>query len=305
MNSPALLEMMLRRDRVVVTLVLMAVITASWLYLLAGAGTGMYPHKMAMLFPSQMSVEQSMPGTTDMSSHETVTGTSEHLSMASMLMTPFTWTPGYALVMFAMWWLMMIAMMLPSASPMVLLHAAITRKGLTRANDAGADAPSHRFHSATAAFVVGYLVMWGAFSLVAVVVQWALERGELLSSMMMSTSTLLGAGLLLAAGLWQLTPLKTVCLRRCRSPITFLSSSWRPGVSGAFRMGIEHGVFCLGCCWFLMALLFYGGVMNLMWIIGLALFVLAEKMLPAGVVFGRVSGVLFIVLGVWLGVTAS
>ena len=109
---------------------------------------------------------------------------------------------------------------------------------------------------------------------------------------------------MLAAGLWQLTPLKTVCLRHCRSPISFLSAHWRPGVSGAFRMGIEHGVFCLGCCWFLMALLFYGGVMNLIWIIGLALFVLAEKMIPAGVPFGRVTGLLLIAWGIWLGFTA-
>ena len=271
--------MVLRRDRVVVTIVLVAVITASWLYLLAGAGTGMYPHKMATLSPAQVSV-------------------------ADMLTTPVTWTPGYALVIFVMWWLMMFAMMLPSASPMVLLHAAITRKGLARADDAGADVPSHRLRWATAAFIAGYFVMWGAFSLVAVVAQWALERGELFSSLMMSTSTFLGAGLLVAAGLWQLTPLKTACLRHCRFPLGFLSTHWRPGVSGAFRMGIRHGVFCLGCCWFLMALLFYGGIMNLSWIIGLALFVLAEKMLPAGVGFGRVSGVLLIAWGAWLGITA-
>jgi predicted metal-binding membrane protein len=263
----------------------------------------MYPHEMAVLVPAQMSMEPSMPGTASMSGHETITGASGHSSMAGMLMSPVTWTPGYALLMFSMWWLMMIAMMLPSAAPMVLLHATVTRKGLARADDAGQNTPSHRLRSATTAFIAGYLVMWGAFSLVAVVAQWALERGELLSAMMMSTSRFLGSGLLLAAGLWQLTPLKTVCLRHCRSPISFLSTHWRPGVGGAFRMGIEHGVFCLGCCWFLMALLFYGGVMHLIWIIGLALFVLAEKMMPAGVAFGRVTGLLLIAWGVWLGFT--
>jgi predicted metal-binding membrane protein len=263
-SSPDVLEVVLRRDREVVTFVLVTVITACWLYLLAGAGTGMYPHEIL----------------------------------------PVTWTPGYALLLFSMWWLMMIAMMLPSAAPMVLLHAAVTRKGLARANDAGPNAPSHRLHSTTTAFIAGYLAMWGAFSLVAVVAQWALERGELLSAMMMSTSKLLGSGLLLAAGVWQLTPFKTVCLRHCRSPISFLSTHWHPGVGGAFRMGIEHGVFCLGCCWFLMALLFYGGVMNLIWIIGLALLVLAEKMMPAGVAFGRITGLLLIAWGVWLGFTA-
>jgi predicted metal-binding membrane protein len=264
----------------------------------------MYPHEMAVLVPIQMSMKPSLPGTASMSGHETMTAASGQSSAADMLILPLTWTPGYALLMFSMWWLMMIAMMLPSAAPMVLLHAAVTRKGLARADDAGPKAPSHRLLSATTAFIAGYLVMWGAFSLVAVVAQWALERGELLSAMMMSTSKLLGSGLLLAAGVWQLTPLKTVCLRHCRSPISFLSAHWRPGVGGAFRMGTKHGVFCLGCCWFLMALLFYGGVMNLIWIIGLALFVLAEKMMPAGVAFGRVTGLLFIAWGVWLGFTA-
>jgi predicted metal-binding membrane protein len=215
-----------------------------------------------------------------------------------------TWTHGYALLMFSMWWLMMIAMMLPSAAPMVLLHAAVTRKGLARADLNEPKALSHRLFLTTTAFIAGYLAMWGAFSLVAVVAQWALARGELLSAMMMPTSKFLGSGLLLAAGVWQLTPFKTVCLRHCRSPISFLSTHWHPGVGGAFRMGIEHGGFCLGCCWFLMALLFYGGVMNLIWIIGLALVVLAEKVMPAGVAFGRVTGLLLIAWGVWLGFTA-
>jgi predicted metal-binding membrane protein len=146
--------------------------------------------------------------------------------------------------------------------------------------------------------------MWGAFSLVAVVTQWALERGELVSAMMILTSRFLGSGLLLAAGLWQLTPVKTLCLRHCRSPISFLSTHWRPGFNGAFTMGMKHGISCLGCCWFLMTLLFLGGIMNLIWIIGLAWFVLAEKLMPAGVAFGRLTGLLLIVWGVWLGFTA-
>ena len=119
--------------------------------------------------------------------------------------------------------------------------------------------------------------------------------------MMMPTSTFLASGLLLAAGVWQLSPLKTACLRHCRSPIGFLSAHWHPGVVGALRMGIQHGLLCLGCCWTLMALLFYGGVMNLVWIAGLAVFVLLEKVLPAGVAFGKVTGVLLIIWGVWLG----
>jgi predicted metal-binding membrane protein len=256
---------------------------------------------MATLVPIQMSMEPSKPDRASMSDRETMTGACDQSSMADMSISRVTWTLDYALLMFSMWWLMMIAMMLPSAAPMVLLHAAVTRKGLASAVGA---VPNHRLLLTTTAFIVGYLAMWGAFSLVAVVAQWVLVRGELLSAMMMSTSKLLGSGLLLAAGLWQLTPFKTVCLRHCRSPISFLSTHWHPGVGGAFRMGIEHGVFCLGCCWFLMALLFYGGVMNLIWIIGLALLVLAEKVIPAGVAFVRVTGLLLIAWGVWLGFTA-
>lgn len=302
-SSTDVLEMVLRRDQAVVTFVLLTVIAACWLYLLAGSGTGMYPHEMAVLVP-MMSMEPSLPDTAGMYGHQTMTPASSQSSTADMLILPVTWTPGYAVLMFSMWWLMMFAMMLPSAAPMVLLHAAVTRKGLLHANAAGPNAPSPRLRWTTTAFITGYLVMWGAFSLVAVVAQWALERGELLSAMMMSTSKLLGSGLLLAAGVWQLTPFKTVCLLHCRSPISFLSTHWQPGVTGAFRMGIEHGVFCLGCCWLLMALLFYAGVMNLIWIIGLALLVLAEKMMPGGVAFGRVTGPLLIAWGVWLGFTA-
>jgi predicted metal-binding membrane protein len=125
----------------------------------------------------------------------------------------------------------------------------------------------------------------------ATAVQWGLERTELLSSMMVGTSVVLGALLLISAGVWQLTPLKYACLKHCRSPLHFLSHHWRKGRLGAFRMGVEHGAFCLGCCWFLMALLFYGGVMNLYWIVGLALFVLLEKVLPGGHRLGGVAGV--------------
>lgn len=305
MSPPDLLEVLLRRDRVVATLVLATVISTSWLYLLAGAGTGMYPHEMAMLLPEQVSTEASMAGAAKPYEHETLTAGSGYPTKADMAMSPAPWTPGHAVLMFSMWWLMMIAMMLPSAARMVLLHATVTQKGLARLADKRANIRSHQLLSATTAFLSGYLLLWGVFSLVAAVGQWALERGELLSAMMMPTNKFLGSGLLLAAGLWQLTPLKSVCLRHCRSPIGFVSTHWRPGVRGAFRMGIEHGVFCLGCCWFLMALLFFGGVMNLIWIIGLAMFVLVEKLMPVGVVFGRVTGLALIAWGVWLGLPAS
>src|SRR5919106_1343178 len=148
----------------------------------------------------------------------------------------------------------------------------------------------------TVIVAAGYALVWGAFSLLAVGAQWGLERSGLMSSMM-STSVMLGAGLLIAAGIYQLTPLKHACLRHCRSPIFFISRHWRPGDLGALRMGVEHGAFCTGCCWFLMALLFYGGVMNLFWIVGLALFVLLEKTIPAGHWLGRITGVLLMAWG--------
>ena len=222
-----------------------------------------------------------------------------------MSMAAPEWTPGYTLLMFVMWWLMMIAMMLPSAAPMVLLHATVTRNGSPPDHDAEPTASSGQLFQSTITFVAGYIAMWGAFSLVAVAAQWMLQREGFLSPMMTATSRLLGSGLLLAAGLWQLTPLKAVCLRRCRSPIGFLSTHWRTGTRGAFGMGIKHGGYCLGCCWFLMALLFYGGVMNLTWIAGLALIVLIEKLTASGVLIGRVIGVLLIGWGAWLGATAA
>jgi predicted metal-binding membrane protein len=206
--------------------------------------------------------------------------------MAMAAMAPAAWTPGYAVLMFFMWWIMMMAMMLPSAAPMILLFATINRKQREKG------AP----YVPTGIFAAGYVLIWGAFSLIAVAAQWGLERSGLLSSMA-STSVALGAGLLIAAGIYQLTPLKHACLRHCRSPIAFITHHWRSGDVGALRMGIEHGAFCTGCCWFLMALLFYGGIMNLYWIVGLALFVLLEKTIPAGHWLGRLAGLLLIAWG--------
>lgn len=191
-------------------------------------------------------------------------------------------------MLLAMWWIMMVAMMLPSAAPMILLFALLNRKH-----------PDGSFQ-ATVAFALAYVVTWGGFSLAATALQWGLEGAALLSSAMASTGTMLGAALLIAAGVWQLTPLKHACLRHCRSPVMFFALGWRPGVGGAFRMGTHHGLFCLGCCWVLMVLLFYGGVMNLWWIAGLAAYVLVEKIAPAGHWIGRGAGVLLIVWGGWV-----
>jgi predicted metal-binding membrane protein len=207
-----------------------------------------------------------------------------------MAMAPAVWTPPYALLMFAMWCAMMVAMMLPGAAPVLLLFA---RLGRSRAIAEGPWTP-------TAAFAAGYLAVWAGFSAVATAVQWGLEKSGLLSAMMVTTTAWLGAAILIAAGLWQFTPLKHACLRQCQSPIGFLTAHWRAGARGAFRMGLGHGAYCLGCCWFLMALLFFGGVMNLWWIGGLALYVLAEKVLPMGHWLGWAAGAGLVAWGVWL-----
>ncbi len=194
-----------------------------------------------------------------------------------------TWTATEFAAMFVMWAIMMVAMMVPSAAPMILLHARVQRQ-------ADVDWPGW----STWAFTGGYLTAWTGFSLVATLLQFLLERAALLSPMMVATSRWFGAGVLLAAGLYQLTPLKQACLQHCRSPLAFVTAHWRPGVRGAFAMGLHHGSYCVGCCWFLMALLFVGGIMNLLWIAFIAGFVLLEKLAPAARLVVRTSGVLLI-----------
>ncbi len=197
------------------------------------------------------------------------------------------WTAGYFVMMFLMWAMMMIGMMLPSVAPTVLIFAAVVRKS------AGQGTPT----APVSAFVSGYLAMWIGFSLLATTAQWGLERAALLSPMMVSKSVGLGAGLLISAGIYQWLPIKDQCLRQCRSPVEFIARYWRSGVGGAFRMGLAHGAYCLGCCWVLMGLLFVGGVMNLLWIATITLFVLLEKVLPLGQAGGRVTGLLMIAAG--------
>lgn len=214
-------------------------------------------------------------------------------SAAGMAGIQTAWSASYFVLMLLMWWVMMLAMMLPSAAPMILLHATVNRKNRERGN------PS----VPTGIFVAGYAIAWGAFSLLATILQWALEEAALLSPMMASTSIWFGAGLLIAAGVYQFTPLKQVCLKHCQSPFSFLMSHWRPGRQGAVTMGLEHGAYCLGCCWMLMGLLFLGGVMNLFWIAGLAVFVLIEKILPVGAWVSRISGALLIVWGAGLAMS--
>jgi predicted metal-binding membrane protein len=197
------------------------------------------------------------------------------------------WTPAHFGMMFAMWAIMMVGMMLPSATPATLVYSAVARK-----------AERDRMPVASVgAFVAGYLLMWTVFSLAATAAQWGLERAALLSPMMVSSSPVLGATLLVSAGIYQLTPFKETCLEHCRSPAHFIAERWRTGFLGALRMGIDHGAYCLGCCWVLMGLLFFGGVMNLLWIAAITLFVLLEKLFPYGAGGGRWAGVGMIAAG--------
>jgi len=247
--AAALLERVLRHERLLTLTGLAAVVALSWAYLLAGAGT-----------------MQEMGG-------------------MSMPMSTWPWTAGHALLMFVMWLVMMVAMMLPSATPAILLFATVSRRSST----ASPYAP--------ALFAAGYLALWAGFSLVALIAQFMLEWAEWLTPMMESDSRVLSGMLFLAAGAYQFTPLKRACLRLCRSPLEFLVSHWHPGPAGAFRMGARHGLYCVACCWGLMLLLFVGGLMNFLWIAGVAAYVFLEKVLPGGERIGQVAGVLLSVSG--------
>jgi predicted metal-binding membrane protein len=259
-------EALLRRDRLLVSACLAIICVLSWIYLVTGAGTGMSTVAMTTWeFPPP--IYRSSGGG--------------------------AWSSSYWLIMLLMWWVMMIAMMVPSATPMILLYTRVLRH-------AQQPDPGKTILPALS-FCGGYLLAWGLFSLLATALQWVFERAGLVHGMMMwSTSHTLSGLFLLAAGIYQFSPLKNRCLMLCRSPAAFLSAHWRRGPAGALRMGVEHGFYCVGCCWSLMLLLFVGGIMNLVWIAGLAIFVLLEKLLPRGDWLARASGGLMIAVGGYL-----
>jgi predicted metal-binding membrane protein len=248
------LSVLLRQDRAIVIGRLAAVAAGAWAYLLLGVG-----------LPAE---------------------TMQMRSGRMMVMQP-EWTLGYGGVIFAMWAVMMVAMMLPSAAPVILLAAALDRqRGAARA-------PAR-----SALFTVGYLLVWLGFSLAATLLQWGLDAAGSLSATMAAANGILSGGVLLAAGLYQWTPLKDACLAHCRSPMGFLMQHWRPGSLGAVATGLRHGLFCFGCCWMLMGLLFVGGLMNLLWVAALALLVLIEKTLPWGGRMTRITGTVIALWGV-------
>jgi predicted metal-binding membrane protein len=255
-------ELALRHERIVVGAALAALTATAWVYVWSGAGSGMAAPEMTALalFPHL----QADP-------------------MAGMMSPSFDWATATV-----MWWVMMIAMMTPSAAPLVLLYARVLHHRRSDASPAQALASSVYLAG-------GYLVAWLAFSVVAASLQMLLQpTGLVSSSMLWSKSAALSAGVLFAAGLYQLSPLKAACLRQCRGPVQFLTRYWHPGRIGAFGMGLRHGAWCVGCCWLLMALLFVGGLMNLAWIAALGLLVLVEKLTPAGPLAGRISGVVLL-----------
>jgi predicted metal-binding membrane protein len=259
-------ETLLKRDSAIVAAALVTLVALAWFAVLLGAGTGMDPVAMSgWLMPA--AAPAGLSG---------------------------SWSPAYWLIAFVMWATMMVAMMLPSASPMILLYARVVRAAEAKGSPA----------LAIAAFAAGYALLWSLFSFFATGLQWLLERSDALSAMMMSRSALLSGGLLIAAGLYQLTPFKRACLNHCRAPAAFLSAHWRPGLWGACCMGLEHGAYCVGCCLLLMLLLFVGGIMNLVWIAGLTLYVTIEKLAPFGEAAAKAIALILIAAGGILLVSA-
>ena len=253
------MERLIRRDRLIVVLALAGVTLLAWLYLVRMAA-GM------RAAASEADMHAAM-GMADMAA----------------------WGPADVVALFLMWAVMMAGMMLPSATPMILLVVgAYRRRG----------GPLARL--ATVAFAGGYLVAWTGFSLVAALVQAGLHATALMSSGMVSQSSVLTGLILLTAGVYQWMPIKHACLAHCRSPLQFLTEEWREGVPGAFRLGVRHGLFCVGCCWVLMVLLFAAGVMNLLAVAAIGAFVLVEKALRQGPLVGRLVGVLLVAWGAYL-----
>ena len=203
-------------------------------------------------------------------------------------MAPTAWTPATAGLTFAMWWIMMLGMMVPSSLPAILLFTRVQRHYL----------PAAQAVRLSGLFTGGYLAVWTAFSALATALHWALAAGDVLSPATMRVGTTVGAGLFAIAGLYQLSPLKNACLRHCRSPAEFLTTHRRPGAAGAFVTGVHHGLYCVGCCWPLMTLLFVGGVMNMLWVATLAVLILLEKLMSGGVWLARGSGVAMLAIAV-------
>jgi predicted metal-binding membrane protein len=262
------LETVLRRDRLIVAGALGAIVALASAYVL------------------WLAADMDMGGM-DMSGFRMVPA-------GAGLMAPSAapWSAVEFAFVFAMWAVMMVGMMAPSAAPMILMYARVGRQGKIAGKPL----------AATGWFAAGHFLAWIGFSLAATLVQWVLEREALLDPRMASASNTLGAAVLIAAGVYQWTPLKDVCLAQCQSPFGFLMrhGGFRGDVPGCLGLGLRHGAYCVGCCWVLMALLFVVGVMNVLWIALLALLVLLEKLMPWGRWIARAAGVICVAAGVWM-----
>ena len=269
-NSTAV-ESFIQRDKVITIIAIAILVGATFTYTVLGVGMNMSAIQMT---PGLGQSQMSMPNMS---------------AMKNMAATPAVWSFNYSVLMFFMWWTMMIAMMLPSASPMILLYPALIRR----------TKKTKSIIRQVTSFICGYLLAWAAFSLFAAALQSQLELRDWMSPMMMeATNIYLAAGILIAAGVYQLTPLKTVCLEKCRQPASFLANYKNTWVNSPLRIGLVHGFYCVGCCWFLMGLLFFGGIMNLYWIVGLIIFVAIEKLHEKGIIFGKILGGGAIVAGI-------
>ena len=269
-NSTAV-EAFIQRDKIITIIAIAILVGATFTYTVLGVGMNMSAIQMT---PGLGQSQMSMPNMS---------------AMKKMAATPAVWSFNYSVLMFFMWWTMMIAMMLPSASPMILLYTALIRR----------TKKTKSIIRQVTSFICGYLLAWAAFSLFAAALQSQLELRDWMSPMMMeATNIYLAAGILIAAGVYQLTPLKTVCLEKCRQPASFLANYKNTWVNSPLRIGLVHGFYCVGCCWFLMGLLFFGGIMNLYWIVGLIIFVAIEKLHEKGIIFGKILGGGAIVSGI-------
>jgi predicted metal-binding membrane protein len=262
------LETVLRRDRLIVAGALGAIVVLAWAYVL------------------WLAADMDMGGM-DMTGFRMIPA-----GIGIMAPANAPWMAIEFAFVFAMWAVMMVGMMAPSAAPMILMYARVGRQGRAGGKP----------FAATGWFVAGYFLVWTGFSLAATTVQWGFERAALLDSQMASISNVLGGIVLILAGVYQWTPLKDVCLAQCQSPLGFLMrhGGFRGDVAGCLLLGLRHGGYCVGCCWLLMALLFVGGVMNVLWIALLALLVLVEKLAPFGRWVARGAGVACVGAGVWM-----
>lgn len=263
-----------QRDRrvVIAGIVLISLLSWGYLFVVAAPGSSGVPDIPAI---------SGVAGHAGHTAVHAVMDPAAHSAMAA-------WDGGLLVLSFVMWIVMMIAMMLPTATPMVLSFTRLQHQREARSKAV----------RLTGWFSVGYLGTWIVFSLMAALTQWALYSSGLMTSAMGSATPLLAGALLIAAGLFQWSSLKEACMTKCRSPLNFLLDEWRPGSSGALIMGMRHGLFCVGCCWVLMLLMFAGGVMNLTWMAAITVYVLLEKILPSVRLYASLTGVLLVLAGV-------